>query len=47
MMMIRSFNNWLKYRQAVSQISQLSERKLSDVGIAPANIRAVARKACF
>ncbi|TPW29413.1 DUF1127 domain-containing protein [Martelella alba] len=47
MMMVRSFSNWLKYRQAVSQLSHLNARKLADVGIAPAEIRAVARKACF
>jgi len=37
----RSFNNWLKYRQAVNELGRLTGRELQDLG--SADIRSVAR----
>jgi uncharacterized protein YjiS (DUF1127 family) len=41
----KSYNNWRSYRSAVAELSMLSDRDLSDLGIARADIRAVARQA--
>ena len=41
----RSFNNWRKYRQTVSELARVSSRGLSDLGIDRTEIRAVARAA--
>ena len=35
------------YRQTVSELSELSDRELADLGVARFDIAAVARKACF
>ncbi|TPW32399.1 DUF1127 domain-containing protein [Martelella alba] len=45
--MARSFNNWVKYRQTVSELDRMSTRELSDLGINREDIRRVARKASF
>ena len=45
MNLTRSYNNWRNYRNAVAELSSLSNRSLADLGIARADIRAVARKA--
>ena len=45
MNLTRSYNNWRNYRSAVTELSGLSDRSLADLGIARADIRAVARKA--
>ncbi|MCS0461009.1 uncharacterized protein YjiS (DUF1127 family) [Rhizobium tibeticum] len=41
----RSFNNWRKYRQTVSELGRMSSRELFDLGIERADIRSVARAA--
>ena len=45
MNIVKSYNNWRGYRNAVAELSQLSNRNLADLGIARADIRAVARRA--
>ncbi|MBA8879116.1 DUF1127 domain-containing protein [Phyllobacterium myrsinacearum] len=39
----RSFNNWLKFRQTVTELGRMSSRELQDLGIDRADIRSVAR----
>jgi uncharacterized protein YjiS (DUF1127 family) len=39
----RSFNNWRKYRQTVTELGRMSSRGLEDLGIDRADIRSVAR----
>jgi uncharacterized protein YjiS (DUF1127 family) len=41
----RSYQNWRNYRNAVAELSMLSNRELDDMGVARANIREIARKA--
>lgn len=41
----RSFNNWRKYRQTVSELGRMSNRDLHDLGIDRADIQRVAREA--
>ena len=41
----RSFNNWRKYRQTVSELDRMSNRGLSDLGIDRSDIRRLARQA--
>lgn len=41
----RSFNNWRKYRQTVSELARMSDRELSDLGIGRSDIHRVARGA--
>ncbi|MDX3924349.1 MAG: DUF1127 domain-containing protein [Shinella sp.] len=41
----RSFNNWRKYRQTVTELGRMSSRELRDLGIDRAEIRSVARAA--
>ena len=43
--LIKNFRNWRTYRQTVSELSRLSNRELSDLGIARSEISAVARRA--
>src|SRR5690606_1877767 len=45
MNLIRSYNNWRRYRQTVNELSRLSTRELNDLGILPSEIPFVARKA--
>ncbi|WP_311273151.1 MULTISPECIES: DUF1127 domain-containing protein [unclassified Rhizobium] len=40
----RSFNNWRKYRQTVSELGRMSLRELQDLGINRADIQSVARQ---
>ena len=40
----RSFNNWRKYRQTVTELGRTSSRELQDLGIARADIHSVARQ---
>ncbi|TPW30473.1 DUF1127 domain-containing protein [Martelella alba] len=47
MSMARSFNNWMKYRQTVSELNRMSGRDLADLGVNREDIRRVARKASF
>ncbi|WP_082597276.1 DUF1127 domain-containing protein [Rhizobium sp. Root708] len=39
----RSFNNWRKYRQTVSELGRMSNRELNDLGIARGDIEYIAR----
>jgi uncharacterized protein YjiS (DUF1127 family) len=41
----KSYKNWRAYRNTVAELSQLSDRDLSDMGVARGDIYAVARKA--
>ena len=41
----RAYNNWVMYRQTVTELGRMSNRELADLGIARQDIRAVARKA--
>lgn len=45
MNLIRNYRNWRLYRETVTELNRLSNRELSDLGIARARIREVARKA--
>ncbi|MCF1434266.1 DUF1127 domain-containing protein [Agrobacterium vitis] len=40
----RSFNNWRKYRQTVTELGRMSTRELQDLGINRADINNVARQ---
>ena len=37
--------NWRRYRNTVNELERMSNRELDDLGIARANIRAIARQA--
>ena len=37
-------NSWRRYRTAVRELSQLSDRELSDLGLSRYDIEAVARR---
>ncbi|MBB3946125.1 uncharacterized protein YjiS (DUF1127 family) [Rhizobium skierniewicense] len=39
----RSFNNWRKYRQTVTELGRMSSRELQDLGINRSDIHSVAR----
>ncbi|WP_080725425.1 DUF1127 domain-containing protein [Rhizobium sp. Root1203] len=41
----RSFNNWRKYRQTVSELGRMTSRELQDLGIDRSDIHSVARAA--
>ncbi|RWX77291.1 DUF1127 domain-containing protein [Neorhizobium lilium] len=41
----RTFSNWRKYRQTVTELGRMTPRELEDVGIDPTNIRRFARNA--
>lgn len=41
----RSFNNWRKYRQTVTELGRMTNRELHDLGIDRADIQRVAREA--
>ena len=45
MNLIRSYNNWRRYRSTVNELNRLSTRELNDLGSLPAEIPLVARKA--
>lgn len=40
----RSFNNWRRYRQTVTELGRMSARELQDLGINRADIRSIARQ---
>ncbi len=40
----RSFNNWRKYRQTVTELGRMSSRELRDLGINRADICSIARQ---
>jgi uncharacterized protein YjiS (DUF1127 family) len=39
----RSFNNWLSYRRALTELGRLNNRALQDLGITREQIPALAR----
>lgn len=41
----RSYAAWRKYRQTVNELSRMSDRELSDLGIGRGDISSVARSA--
>ncbi len=45
MNLIRNYRNWRRYRETVSELNQLTNRELADLGIPRGEIRYVARKA--
>jgi uncharacterized protein YjiS (DUF1127 family) len=45
MNLIRSYNNWRRYRDTVTELNRLSARELNDLGISRGDISFVARKA--
>jgi uncharacterized protein YjiS (DUF1127 family) len=45
MNLIRSYRNWRRYRETVGELSRLTNRELSDLGISRSDIPFVARKA--
>ena len=44
MNLIRNYRNWRRYRDTVNELSRLTNRELSDLGIARGDIQFVARK---
>ena len=45
MNIIRSYSNWRRYRETCNELNRLSQRELSDLGIARTDIPSVARQA--
>ncbi|MGH6760647.1 MAG: DUF1127 domain-containing protein [Phyllobacterium sp.] len=45
MNLIRTYNNWRRYRETLNELSRLSSHELKDLGIAHEDIRFVARRA--
>lgn len=45
MNLIRNYRNWRRYRDTVTELSRLTNRELTDLGISRGEIRHVARKA--
>ena len=45
--MLNLIANWRREREAVRELSRLTDRELADLGIARADIRAVAEGAAF
>ncbi len=45
MNLIRNYRNWRRYRETVNELSRLSNRELTDLGINRADIPFVARRA--
>jgi uncharacterized protein YjiS (DUF1127 family) len=41
----RSFNNWRKYRQTITELGRMTNRELHDLGIDRSDIQRVAREA--
>ena len=44
MNLIRNYRNWRRYRETVTELSRLSNRELTDLGISRSDIYSVARK---
>ncbi len=44
MNLIRNYRNWRRYRDTVNELSRLSTRELTDLGITRGDIPFVARK---
>ena len=43
----RTFTNWVKFRQTVTELGRMSSRELQDLGIHRADIRRIARGAAL
>lgn len=41
---LKSYATWRKYRETCNALGRLSERELTDIGMARMDIRAVARR---
>jgi uncharacterized protein YjiS (DUF1127 family) len=44
MNLVRSYNNWRRYRETVNELNRLSQRELADLGISRGDINSVARR---
>lgn len=44
MNILRNYRNWRRYRETVNELSRLSNRELSDLGITRGEIAAVAAR---
>ncbi len=44
MNLVRSYNNWRRYRETVAELGRLSSRELNDLGINRGDIHFVAMK---
>ena len=44
MNLIRNYRNWRRYRDTVNELSRLSNRELSDLGISRGEIATVAQR---
>ncbi|WP_082529542.1 DUF1127 domain-containing protein [Aurantimonas sp. Leaf443] len=44
MNIVRSYNNWRRFRETCSELNRLSQRELADLGIARTDIPTVARR---
>ena len=44
MSIVRSFSNWRRYRDTVNELSRLSNRELTDLGISRSEIASVAAR---
>jgi Uncharacterized conserved small protein len=42
---VKKYNNYVRFQQTYKELSRLSERELNDLGIARADIGALARQA--
>ena len=45
MNIMRTYNNWRRYRETVNELNRLSPRELTDLGISRADIPSLARRA--
>ena len=43
----RTFTNWVKFRQTVTELGRMSSRELQDLGIDRADIRRIARRSAL
>lgn len=43
----RTFTNWVKFRQTMTELGRMSSRELKDMGIDRADIRRIARSAAL
>ncbi|MBD8894363.1 DUF1127 domain-containing protein [Roseibium litorale] len=41
---VRKYSTWVKYRRTIDELSRLSSRELSDLGISRNDIKFVARR---
>lgn len=44
MNIVRSYNNWRRFRETCSELNRLSQRELADLGIARSDIPSIARR---